>query len=96
MPSFPFSPCGRGCAAARRREGARVFASPLARRLAKSKGLDIATLLGSGPHGRIVLKDVENAKPGACARCRGCAKTGGPACGHGRRRGAEAVRTGLL
>jgi pyruvate dehydrogenase E2 component (dihydrolipoamide acetyltransferase) len=43
----------------------RVFASPLARRVAKQKGIDIAALLGSGPHGRIVLKDVESAKPGA-------------------------------
>ncbi len=47
--------------------GTRVFASPLAKRTAKTKGIDIATLLGSGPHGRIVLKDVENAKPGAAA-----------------------------
>ena len=46
-------------------EGARVFASPLARRVARQKGIDIGALLGSGPHGRIVLKDVENAKPGA-------------------------------
>ena len=46
-------------------EGSRVFASPLARRMAKQKGIDLAALLGSGPHGRIVLKDVENAKPGA-------------------------------
>jgi pyruvate dehydrogenase E2 component (dihydrolipoamide acetyltransferase) len=52
-------------AAAARPEGSRVFASPLARRMAKQKGIDIATLLGSGPHGRIVLKDVETAKPGA-------------------------------
>jgi pyruvate dehydrogenase E2 component (dihydrolipoamide acetyltransferase) len=44
-------------------EGGRVFASPLARRLAKQKGIDIAALLGSGPHGRIVLKDVETAPP---------------------------------
>lgn len=48
-------------------EGKRVFASPLARRIAKQKGIDIAALLGSGPHGRIVLKDVESAKPGASA-----------------------------
>ena len=48
-------------------EGARVFASPLARRMAKQKGVDIASLLGSGPHGRIVLKDVETAKPAAAA-----------------------------
>jgi pyruvate dehydrogenase E2 component (dihydrolipoamide acetyltransferase) len=46
-------------------EGGRVFASPLARRIAKDKGIDLAALQGSGPHGRIVLKDVEGAKPGA-------------------------------
>jgi pyruvate dehydrogenase E2 component (dihydrolipoamide acetyltransferase) len=46
-------------------DGARVFASPLARRIAKQKGIDLAALKGSGPHGRVVLKDVENAKPGA-------------------------------
>ena len=51
--------------AASRAEGARVFASPLARRVAKQKGIDISTLLGSGPHGRIIVKDVETAKPGA-------------------------------
>ena len=50
-----------------RAEGSRVFASPLARRVAKQKGIDLAALPGSGPHGRIVLKDVENAKPGAAA-----------------------------
>ena len=44
---------------------ARIFASPLAKRIAKQKGLDLSALKGSGPHGRIVLKDVENAKPGA-------------------------------
>ncbi|WP_395687841.1 pyruvate dehydrogenase complex dihydrolipoamide acetyltransferase [Aestuariivirga sp.] len=43
--------------------GGRVFASPLARRIAKQKGVDIAALLGSGPHGRIVAKDVE--RPGS-------------------------------
>ncbi len=47
--------------------GTRLFASPLARRIAKQKGLDLAQLKGSGPHGRIVLKDVEAAKPPAAA-----------------------------
>ncbi|MGE3875722.1 MAG: pyruvate dehydrogenase complex dihydrolipoamide acetyltransferase [Parvibaculaceae bacterium] len=47
--------------------GGRIFASPLARRIAKEKGVDLAALQGSGPHGRIVLKDVETAKPGARA-----------------------------
>jgi len=45
--------------------GARVFASPLARRIAKEKGLDLGSVTGSGPHGRIVRADVEGAQPGA-------------------------------
>ncbi len=48
-----------------RADGSRIFASPLAKRIAKQKGIDLAALKGSGPHGRVVLKDVENAKPGA-------------------------------
>ena len=43
--------------------GARVFASPLARRIAKEKGLDLTRVAGSGPHGRIVRADVEGASP---------------------------------
>ncbi len=44
------------------REGKeRVFASPLARRMAKQAGLDLAAIEGSGPHGRIVKKDIEAA-----------------------------------
>jgi pyruvate dehydrogenase E2 component (dihydrolipoamide acetyltransferase) len=42
----------------------RIFASPLARRIAGQKGLDLATLKGSGPHGRIIKIDVEGAQPG--------------------------------
>ncbi len=45
----------------------RLFASPLARRVAKEKGIDLAAVAGSGPHGRIVKSDVEQAKPGAAA-----------------------------
>ncbi len=39
----------------------RIFASPLARRLAKTAGIEIAALAGSGPHGRVVKRDVESA-----------------------------------
>jgi pyruvate dehydrogenase E2 component (dihydrolipoamide acetyltransferase) len=42
----------------------RVIASPLARRLAADKGVDLSALTGSGPHGRIVKADVEGAKAG--------------------------------
>jgi len=44
---------------------ARVFATPLARRLAAEKGVDLAGVRGSGPHGRIVKADVERAAPAA-------------------------------
>lgn len=43
----------------------RVFASPLAKRIAAEKGIDLFGVQGSGPRGRIVKADVENAKPGA-------------------------------
>lgn len=42
----------------------RVFASPLARRLARKQGIDLGQLKGSGPHGRIVKRDLEGAVPG--------------------------------
>lgn len=51
--------------AAPAKSGNRVFASPLARRIAADKGVDLAGVTGSGPHGRIVKTDVENAQPGA-------------------------------
>ncbi len=48
-------------------DGSRIFASPLAKRIAKQKGIDLSALKGSGPHGRVVLKDVENARPGTAS-----------------------------
>ena len=48
-------------------EGNRIFASPLARRIAADKGLDLSEIKGSGPKGRIVKADVENATPGQAA-----------------------------
>ena len=44
--------------------GARVFASPLARRMAAQAGLDITALKGSGPHGRVVKADIDAALAG--------------------------------
>jgi pyruvate dehydrogenase E2 component (dihydrolipoamide acetyltransferase) len=41
----------------------RIKASPLARRLARERGIDIATLQGTGPDGRVIAKDVEGAEP---------------------------------
>ncbi|MCW8843555.1 MAG: pyruvate dehydrogenase complex dihydrolipoamide acetyltransferase, partial [Rhodobacteraceae bacterium] len=48
-------------------DGSRIFASPLARRIAAAKGIDLAALTGSGPRGRIVKADVEAAQPGTKA-----------------------------
>ena len=45
--------------------GDRIKASPLAKKIAADKGIDLSTIQGSGPGGRIVKADVENAKPGA-------------------------------
>jgi pyruvate dehydrogenase E2 component (dihydrolipoamide acetyltransferase) len=42
----------------------RVFSSPLARRLAREAGIDLARIQGSGPHGRVIARDVEAAKSG--------------------------------
>jgi len=42
----------------------RIFSSPLARRLAKDAGIDLGRIQGSGPHGRVIARDVEAAKSG--------------------------------
>ena len=46
----------------------RIKASPLAKKLAKEKGVDIKQIHGSGEHGRIVKKDIESFKPGAATQ----------------------------
>ncbi|WP_332768102.1 pyruvate dehydrogenase complex dihydrolipoamide acetyltransferase [Phenylobacterium sp.] len=69
-PAQSSSPSGGGgarSAATRDGGGDRVFASPLARRIAEEKGLDLAQVQGSGPHGRIIKRDVEGATPSAKA-----------------------------
>ncbi|MEC8550186.1 MAG: pyruvate dehydrogenase complex dihydrolipoamide acetyltransferase [Pseudomonadota bacterium] len=45
----------------------RIFASPLARRIAADRGVDLASLSGSGPHGRILRRDVEAAETAPAA-----------------------------
>ena len=55
---------GEGAQPQRTNGGGRIFASPLARRLAKEAGIEIARVQGSGPHGRIVARDIAAAKEG--------------------------------
>lgn len=67
--------------AAAAQTGDRVFASPLARRLAQAAGLDLKTVKGSGPHGRVVKADVEAAGKGgaSAAKATAAAPTAAPA-----------------
>jgi len=58
--------------------GERVFASPLARRIAANKGIDLGTLTGTGPHGRIVKADVEGATASLKAQTTTTAPTDAP------------------
>ena len=60
-PAAAAAPAPAAAAAPVAGDGARIFASPLARRLAAEKGLDLAAIGGTGPHGRIVRADVEAA-----------------------------------
>ena len=61
-----------------RGKGDRVFASPLARRIAAEKGIDLAGITGSGPKGRIVKADVEAAQPGAAKPAAAAAPAAAP------------------
>jgi len=61
-PAAPSPLVGEGRGGGLAQKGERLFASPLARRIAKLEGIDLSRVLGSGPHGRIVKRDVEEAK----------------------------------
>ena len=50
------------------RRKARLFASPLAKRLAKEASIDLSRVQGSGPHGRVVARDIEAAKSGGALK----------------------------
>ncbi|WP_375614379.1 pyruvate dehydrogenase complex dihydrolipoamide acetyltransferase [Bartonella sp. AC535YNZD] len=58
------------------KKGARLFASPLARRLASQAGLDLSLISGSGPHGRIIKRDVEKVMSGDISKISYSSQTG--------------------
>jgi pyruvate dehydrogenase E2 component (dihydrolipoamide acetyltransferase) len=57
---------------------ARIFSSPLARRLAKEAGIELGRINGSGPHGRVVARDVEEAKSGKGLKAPAAAPSAAP------------------
>src|SRR5713226_7214643 len=57
---------------------ARIFSSPLARRLAKEAGIELARINGSGPHGRVIARDVEEARSGKGLKAPAAAPAGAP------------------
>ncbi|MEL1250292.1 pyruvate dehydrogenase complex dihydrolipoamide acetyltransferase [Aurantiacibacter gilvus] len=66
-------------AAAPAASGDRIIASPLAKRIAEQKGIDLSTVKGSGPNGRIVKADVDGAQPGTAAPAPAAAAAPAPA-----------------
>lgn len=58
--------------------GGRVFASPLAKRLAKEANIDLSRVSGSGPHGRVIARDIDDAKSGKGLRAPGAAPAAAP------------------
>jgi pyruvate dehydrogenase E2 component (dihydrolipoamide acetyltransferase) len=57
----------------------RIFSSPLARRLAKEAGIDIGRIAGTGPHGRVIARDVAEAKSGKGLKAPAAAPGAAPA-----------------
>jgi pyruvate dehydrogenase E2 component (dihydrolipoamide acetyltransferase) len=72
------APVAAAAPAAPKASGDRVFASPLAKRLATAKGVDLNGVAGSGPHGRIIARDVDGAKPGAAPATTSAASPSAP------------------
>jgi pyruvate dehydrogenase E2 component (dihydrolipoamide acetyltransferase) len=63
-PTAPSPPAAQAAGLAATHGANRIFASPLARRLAKTAGIELNRMRGSGPHGRIIARDVEAARSG--------------------------------
>jgi len=71
--AVPSAPVSQSSSTSPSTSNGRVIASPLAKKMAKDKGYDIAKIAGSGDHGRITKRDIENYKPGASSASKGAA-----------------------
>ncbi|MBR1275364.1 pyruvate dehydrogenase complex dihydrolipoamide acetyltransferase [Bradyrhizobium sp. AUGA SZCCT0283] len=77
-PAPAAAPAPQATAAPQANGHARIFSSPLARRLAKEAGIELGRITGSGPHGRVVARDVEGAKSGKGLKAPAAAPAAGP------------------
>jgi pyruvate dehydrogenase E2 component (dihydrolipoamide acetyltransferase) len=75
----PPPPAAAPAPAAQANGHGRIFSSPLARRLAKDAGIDLARINGTGPHGRVIARDVEGAKSGKGLKAPAAAPGAAPA-----------------
>jgi pyruvate dehydrogenase E2 component (dihydrolipoyllysine-residue acetyltransferase) len=73
------APAPQAAAAPQTNGHARTFSSPLARRLAKEAGIELGRINGSGPHGRVIARDVEEAKSGKGLKAPAAAPSAAPA-----------------
>jgi pyruvate dehydrogenase E2 component (dihydrolipoamide acetyltransferase) len=76
-PAASVAPTASPAPAQPSRAGNRIFSSPLARRLAKEASIDLNRVQGSGPHGRVIARDIEQAKSGKGLRAPAGAPAGG-------------------
>ena len=74
----PAAPAPQAARAPQSNGHARIFSSPLARRLAKEAGIEIARITGSGPHGRVIARDVAEAKSGKGLKAPAASPAGAP------------------
>jgi pyruvate dehydrogenase E2 component (dihydrolipoamide acetyltransferase) len=78
-PAAAPAPMAAASPAAQANGHGRIFSSPLARRLAKEAGIELGRVTGTGPHGRVIARDVEEAKSGKGLKAPAAAPAGAPA-----------------
>jgi pyruvate dehydrogenase E2 component (dihydrolipoamide acetyltransferase) len=78
-PAAAPAPVATASPAAQANGHGRIFSSPLARRPAKEAGIELGRVTGTGPHGRVIARDVEEAKSGKGLKAPAAAPAGAPA-----------------
>ncbi|MBT8321959.1 MAG: 2-oxo acid dehydrogenase subunit E2, partial [Eudoraea sp.] len=78
-PEVTSAPVSEAASPAPVADGQRIFISPLAKKMAQEKGIDLATVTGSGEHGRIIKRDIESYQPPAVAAVSAPAQEAAPA-----------------